>query len=123
MLLMFEKGIRGVIFHAIYRYAKENNKYTKNYDKIITSSYLEYLDANNLYGHGMYQNLSVNGFKWIKKLSQFDKDFIKDYDENSNKGYILEVDIEYPKTLFNLHKYLPLLPERKEKRKMLQACL
>ena len=63
----------------------------------------------------MYQKLSVNGFKWVKKLSQFDENFIKDYDENSNKGYILELDIEYPKNLFNLHKDIPLLPERKKK--------
>ena len=56
-----------------------------------------YLDANNLYGWGMPQKLPVNGFKWVKKLSKFNEDFIKIYDENSNKGYILEVDVEYPK--------------------------
>ena len=57
-------------------------------------SYLEYLDTNNLYGWGMPKKLPVNGFKWIKKLSKFDEDFIKNYDENSNKGYILEVDLK-----------------------------
>ena len=57
-------------------------------------SYLEYLDANNLYGWGMPKKLLVNGFKWIKKLSKFDEDLIKNYDENSNKGYILEVDLK-----------------------------
>ena len=85
----------------------------KNYDKNIISLYLEYLKANNLYGDGMSQKVSGNNFKWIEKLSKFDKDFIKDYDENSNKGYILEVDVEYPKNLFNLHKYLSFLPEKK----------
>ena len=50
MLLMVEKGIRGRICHAIHRSAKANNKYMKNYDKNIKSSYLTYLDANNLYG-------------------------------------------------------------------------
>ena len=50
MLLMFEKGIRGGICHAIHRYPEENNKYMKNYDKNKESSFLEYLDANNLYG-------------------------------------------------------------------------
>ena len=50
MLLMVEKGIRGGICHVIHTYAKENNKYMKNYEKIIESSYLMYLDANNLYG-------------------------------------------------------------------------
>ena len=67
MILMIEKGIRGRICQATYRYAKENNKYMKNYDKDIISSYLMYLDANNLYGWVMSQKLPVNGFKWIKK--------------------------------------------------------
>ena len=114
MLLMLEKGIRGGICHAIHRYAKANNKYRKNYDINIISSYLEYLDANNLYGWGVSRELPVNGFKWVKKLFKFNEDFIKNYDENGNKGYILNVDVEYPKNLFNLHKDLPFLAERKK---------
>ena len=55
MLLMVEKGIRDGICHSIYRYAKANNKYMKNYDKNIKSSYIMYFDANNLYGWAMYQ--------------------------------------------------------------------
>ena len=62
----------------------------------------------------MSQKLPVNGFKWIKKLSKFNKDFIKNCDENSTNGYILEVDVEYPNNLFNLHKDLPFLAERKK---------
>ena len=73
-----------------------------------------YLDANNLYSWGMSQKLPANGFKLIKELSKFNKDFIKNYDENSNKGYILKVDVEYPKNLFNLHSDLPFLSERKK---------
>ena len=68
MLLMVEKGIRGLICHAIHRYAKANNKYLKNYDKNTESSYLMYLDVNNLYGWEMSQKLPVNGFKWVKKV-------------------------------------------------------
>ena len=79
MLLMIEKGIRGGICQATHRYAKPNNKYMKNYDKNNESSYIEYLDANNLYGWAMSQKLPVKGFKWIKqkKLSKFNEDFIK----------------------------------------------
>ena len=97
MLLMVEKGTRGGICHAIHRYAKANNKYMKNYDKNIESSYLMYLDANNLYGWAMSQKLPVDGFEWVEKLPEFDECFIKNYDENSDKGYIFEVDVEYPK--------------------------
>ena len=86
----------------------------KSYDKNIKSSYLTYLDANNLYGWAMSQKLLVNGFEWVEKLSKFDERFIKDYDENSDKGYFLEVDVEYPKNLFSLHSDLPFLPERKK---------
>ena len=114
MLLMVEKGMRGGMYHAIHRYAKANNKYMKNYDKNIISSYLMYLNATNLYGWAISQKLPVNGFKWIKKLSEFNEDFMKGYDENSDKGYFLEVDVEYPKKLFNLHRDLPFLPERKK---------
>ena len=120
MLLMVEKGIRGKICRAIHTYAKVNNKYMKNYDKDITSSYLAYLDANNLYGWAMSQKLLVNGFKWVEKsrLSRFNERFIKNYNENSDIGYFLEVDINYPKELFNLHKDLPFLPQRKKVEKV-----
>ena len=67
MLLMVEEGIRGGMYHAIQRYAKANNKYMKNYDKKEESSYIQYLDANNLYGWSISQKLPVSGFKWKKK--------------------------------------------------------
>ena len=70
------------------------------------------LDANNLYGWAMSQKLRLNGFKWVEELSQFKEDFIKKYDEDSNKGYFFEVDVEYPKNLFCLHSDLLFLPER-----------
>ena len=90
MLLMVEKGIRGVICQAIHRYANANSRYMKNYDKNSTSSYLAYLDANNLYGWAMSQKLLVNGFEWVEDLSQFKEDFIKNYDENSDNGFFLK---------------------------------
>ena len=68
----------------------------------------------------MSQKLPVNGFKWAKQkqLSKFSEDFIKNFDENSNEGYFLEVDIDYWKELFNLHKDLPFLPENKKVNKV-----
>ena len=86
----------------------------KNANKDIESSYLMYLDANNLYGWRMSQKLSVNDFKWIKNIYKFDEDFTRNYDVDSNKGCILEVDVEYPKNLLNLHSDLPFLAERKK---------
>ena len=73
-----------------------------------------YLDANNLYRWAMSQKLFTISFKGVKKLSKFDKDFIKNYNEYNDKGYILETDVKYPKSLFNLHKDLPLSAERRK---------
>ena len=112
MLLMVKEGIRGGICHSIHRYAKANNRYMKNYNKNKESSYTQYLDANNLYGWAMSQKLPVNGFKWIKNVTEIDEKIIKNYDEDSDKGYIFEVDVKYPKRLHDLHSDLPFLPKR-----------
>ena len=116
MLLMVEEGIRGGICHSIHRYAKANNKYMKNYNNNEESSYIQYLDANNLYGWAMSKKFPVNGFKWLDndKINEINKEFIKNYNENDKKGYILEVDVKYPKKLHDLHSDLPFLPERME---------
>ena len=100
---MVEKGIRGGICHSIYRYATGNNKYMKNYDKNKESSYLQYWDANNLYGWAMSQKLPVNNFEWIKYTSQFNEDFIKNYNEESDEGCFLEVAVQYIEKLHDLH--------------------
>ena len=94
---MVEKGIRGSICHPIHRYAKARNKHMKIFDKNKESSYIQYLDAKNLYGWAMSQKLPVHGFKWKKILLKFNEDLIRNYDENSDKGYILEADAKYPK--------------------------
>ena len=74
MLLMVEDGIRGGISKAIHRYVKANNKYMNNYDQNIESSYLMYLDANNLYAWAMILKLSINGFKWIENYQNLMRD-------------------------------------------------
>ena len=112
MLTMVEEGIRGGICHSIHRYTKANNKYMNNYDESKESSYIQYLDANNLYGWAMSQKLPKNNFKWVKDTSKINEEFIKNYNENSHKGYILEVDVKYPKKLHDLHSDLPFLPRR-----------
>ena len=75
MLLMIEEGIRGGICPAVHRYAKANNKYMKNYDKSKESSYIQYLDTNNLYGAAMSEKLPINGFKWVNDISGINEKF------------------------------------------------
>ena len=84
----------------------------KDYDKNKESSYLNYWYVNDLYGWAMSQHLPVNGFKWVKNTSQISKDFTENYNEDSDDGYFLEVDLQYPETLHDLHNDLPFLPER-----------
>ena len=105
--LFIEKGIRGGISVITHRIGQGNNKYMKDYDMSKPTKYVTYLDANNLYGWGMSQYLPYAGFEWIDpenfKLS--------DVKEDSLMGYILEVDLEYPKHLHDLHNDYPLCPE------------
>ena len=92
--------------HSIYQYAKANNKHMKDYDKNKEPSYIQYWGVNGLYGWAMLQKLPANNFEWIKDTSQFNKDFIKNYNEKSDEGYFLEVDVQYLEKLHELHNYL-----------------
>ena len=76
------------------------------------SSFLVYDDANNLYGFAMCKKLPVDNLKWVDDLSILTEDFIKNYDGDIDRGYILEVDVEYPKNIHKLHSDLSFLPER-----------
>ena len=110
MLMMFEQGIRGGISHISKRYASANDKYMKDFDESKPSSFIQYLDANNLYGWAMTQKLPTHGFKWIdvdktKVLKLLEK-------KDTNRGFIFEVDLDYPETLWDSHNDYPLAPEK-----------
>ena len=93
------------------RYAKANNKYMKDHDKNKKLLYIQYWDANSLYGWAMSQKHPVNNFEWIKDTSVFNKEFIKNYNEERGGGYFFEVDVQYLEKLHDLHNDLPYLPE------------
>ena len=93
MHMFFEKGIKGGVCYISNRYCKANNNYFKSYDPKQESKYIIYLDANNSYGYEMSNFLATRGIKWIDP-----KEFhLKKYTSNSWKGYVLEVDLKYPK--------------------------
>ena len=113
MFLMVEKGIRGGVSMISNRYGKANNKYMgEKYDKSKSSKFLQYLDANNLYGAAMSMKLPTEGFKWMscKELDTLFK--VQELNTWNRTPCILEVDLEYPKELHDLHSDYPLAPER-----------
>ena len=112
MLIIVEKGIRGKIYHAIHQYVKVNNKYMIDYDRNKESSNLKYWNVNKLYAWEVSQKLLVDGFKWNEETSQFNEDFKKSYDEESDEGYFLQADVQYPENLNNLCNNLPFLTEK-----------
>lgn len=122
MILFIEKGIRGGISQCSGRYSKANNKYMVDFDPQKPSSYLMYLDVNNLYGDAMMKSLPLNGFQWC---DNFDVEHLKSIDNDSPTGYILEVDLEYPEYLHDHHQDYPLCaetrtpPGRKQKKLLL----
>ena len=110
MILFIEAGIRGGVSMISNRYGKANNKYMENYNPDEESKFITYLDANNLYGWGMSQKLPYKNFRWVneKKLVGLDPTLL---DAEGDIGYILQVDLEYPKELHNAHNDYPLAPE------------
>ena len=111
MLLMFERGIRGGITQAVHKYALANNKYMGDkFNPNEDTTYLQYLHANNLYGWAMSQPLPTGGFKWV----DVNPNKISELATRTDKGYLLEVDVSYPKELHNPHNDLPFMCERME---------
>ena len=102
MVLMVEKGIRGGLTQVVKKHAVANHKYLPSYDASKNSVFLQYLDANNLYGYAMGQKLPLDGYEW-DDIKKFSSDFVKNYDVNDDKGYLLEVDVEYPEEMRVAH--------------------
>ncbi|CAH1107474.1 unnamed protein product [Psylliodes chrysocephalus] len=107
MLLFFKKGIRGGVAQCSKRQAVANNKFLPNFNPLKPESYIMYLDATNLYGAAMSEPLPFGDFKWIP-VDSFDFSSVKD---DASKGYVLEVDLEYPINLHHSHNDLPFCPE------------
>ena len=106
--LFIKKGLRGGTSYIAKRYAKTNNKYLNGYDPKKPSKFISYLDMNNLYSWAMSEYLPYNTFKWLKNIDRFNTM------SNNDKfpiGYFLEVDLEYPEELHELHNDFPLAPE------------
>ena len=110
MFQFIEKGMRGGISYIANRCSKAN-KYMKEYNEHQPSKYIMYLDANNLYGWAMSKYLPTGGFRWMTER-EMDKLDLAKYKNDGNKGLILEVDLEYPEELHDLHNDYPLAPEK-----------
>ena len=104
--LFIEKGLRGGISYIAKRYAKANNKYMNDYDPKKPSTFIAYLDMNNLYGWAMSEYLPYGGFKWLKNIDEFD---VMSVNEKSPTGYLLEIGLEYRD---ELHNDYPQDPEK-----------
>ena len=98
--LFIEKGSRGRISYISKRYPKANNKYMSDYDSNKPSTFITYLDKNNLYGWSMSEYLRYGEFEWLENVDEFD---VNSINEKSEIGYFLEVDLEYPDELHELH--------------------
>ena len=111
MFQFIEKGMRGGVSYIANRYGKANNKYMKEYDEKAPSKYIMYLDANNLYGWAMSQYLPTGNLKWMtdKEISKLD---LGKYKADGKNGLILEVDLEYPQELHDIHNDYPVTPEK-----------
>ena len=109
MLLMFEQGIRGGITQSVHRYTSANNPYMEEYDSSKPTNYLQYLDANNLYGWAMSQALPTGEFRWINCDSWNPVRLVDMFSTEQKYGYLLEVDVDYPEELHNLHNDIPFM--------------
>ena len=121
MFQFIEIGMHGGVSYIANRYGNANNKYMKEYDEKAPSKYITYLDVNNLYDWAMSQYLPTGNFKWMTD-KEISKTNLGKYELDSKEGLILEVDLEYPKELHDLHSDYPIAPEKvKVSKDMLSA--
>ena len=111
MHLFIERGLRGGITMVGKRHAKANDPLVEGYNPEEPTNYITYLDANNLYGWAMSQTLPKSDFHWKRVMPTEEE--IRKKGANVKKGWILEVDLEYPEELHNLHNDYPLAPEKR----------
>lgn len=109
MVMFVERGVRGGLSQCSSRYAQANNKYLSSHDPSKASTYLMYLDVNNLYGWAMGEPLPHGCFRWVDDAESFDKTSVT---ADSDVGYILEVDLAYPREIHDVQADLPLCPMR-----------
>ena len=111
MFQFIKKGMSGEVSYIANRYGKANNKCMNEYNEKAPSKYIMYLDANNLYGWAMSQYLPTGNFRWMtdKQINKID---LGKYKADGKKGLILEVNLEYPQELHNLHNDYPVAPEK-----------
>ena len=109
--MFIERGIRGEISMSSKQFAKANNPMVSDYDPEKEKGCIMYLDANNLYGTAMSQALPTGEFEWVKDCNELEKTIIN-HSPDSDKGYMLEVDLEYPYELHDTHNAYPLAPEK-----------
>ena len=111
MFQSIEKGMHDGVSYITNRHGKANNKYMKDYNEKAPSKYIMYLDANNLYGWAISQYLPTGNFKWMsdKEIKQID---LGKYKADRKKGLILEIDLEYPQELHDLHNDYPVCPKK-----------
>ena len=103
--------MRGGISYINKRYSKANNEYCQDYDKEKPENHIIYLDMNNLYGNAMSEYLPYVDFKWVENIDEIKQKLIN-IKSNSSTGYTLEVDLEYPQELNDIHNDYPLAPEK-----------
>ena len=107
--MLIEKVSRGGISYIAKRYTEANNKYMNDYDSEKSSTFITYLDKNNLYGWSVSEYLPPGEFEWLENVDEFD---VNSINEKSDTGYFLELDLKYPDELHELHNDYPLAPEK-----------